>query len=90
MPSFPESLITWKSYLGLTITNLGKGAVLTARAAAFRDVPDGAVYGGVPARPHRQWLQEQAQLSRLRDLRNRRDPCASLPSRQVDEELDDC
>ena len=44
---------------------VGDGAVLLARAAAFRDVPPGAVYGGFPARPKRQWMAEQATLSRM-------------------------
>ncbi len=44
---------------------IGAGAVLLARAAAFRDVPDGAVYGGTPARPRRRWLAERAALGRL-------------------------
>ncbi len=51
---------------------IGRGATLLARAAAFRDVPDGEVYGGTPARPRRQWLKQQAVLNRL--VRTREDP----------------
>ncbi|MBJ94328.1 MAG: UDP-3-O-(3-hydroxymyristoyl)glucosamine N-acyltransferase [Rickettsiales bacterium] len=43
---------------------IGAGATLTARAAAFRNVPAGEVWGGVPARPHRTWLRQQATLAR--------------------------
>ena len=44
---------------------VGRGAVLLARAAAFRDVPDDAVYGGNPARPRNEWMRQQAVLHRL-------------------------
>lgn len=52
---------------------VGDGAVLLARAAAFRDVPAGTVYGGFPARPKRQWMAEQATLSRLVKSRQKPD-----------------
>lgn len=50
---------------------IGRGATLLARAAAFRDVPEGAVYGGTPARPRARWLKQQATLNRL--VRQRED-----------------
>ena len=66
---------------------VGAGAVLSARAAAFRDVPEGEVYGGFPARPHHLWLQEQAQLSQLRRSRKQRKATATT-ARQPEEEAD--
>jgi len=67
---------------------IGEGAVLSARAAAFRDVPAGAVYGGFPARPQRQWLEQQAHLSRLR--RPVRQATVGIPPSPTQEEHDDC
>lgn len=51
--------------------NIGSGVVLVARAAAFKDVPDGATVAGAPARPHREWLKSQANLQRLDGLREK-------------------
>lgn len=45
--------------------SVGDGATLAGLAAATRDAPPGATLGGVPGRPHRQWLREQAALARL-------------------------
>jgi len=67
---------------------VGAGAVLSARAAAFRDVPEGEVYGGFPARPHNLWLQEQAQLSQLRRSRRTQRKAKAAPARQPEEEAD--
>jgi UDP-3-O-[3-hydroxymyristoyl] glucosamine N-acyltransferase len=50
---------------------IGNGAVLSARAAAYRDVPDGVTVSGAPARPHREWLKANANLQRLDGLREK-------------------
>jgi len=51
--------------------SIGSGVVLAARAAAFKDVPDGATIAGAPARPHREWLKANANLQRLDGLRRK-------------------
>jgi len=48
---------------------IGSGVVLAARAAVFKDVPDGATVAGAPARPHREWLKANANVQRLDGLR---------------------
>ena len=50
---------------------IGSGVVLSARAAVFKDIPDGATMSGVPARPHRDWLKANANLQRLDGLREK-------------------
>lgn len=50
---------------------IGDGAVLAARAVAIKDLPDGALVSGYPARPHREWLKANANLNRLDELRRR-------------------
>jgi len=47
------------------------GVVAAARAAVFKDVPDGATVAGAPARPHREWLKANANLQRLDGLREK-------------------
>jgi UDP-3-O-[3-hydroxymyristoyl] glucosamine N-acyltransferase len=44
---------------------LGRGAVVGARSAVWRDVPPGLVVSGQPARPHREQLRAQAEAARL-------------------------
>jgi UDP-3-O-[3-hydroxymyristoyl] glucosamine N-acyltransferase len=44
---------------------IGEGAQIAARSAVYRDVPAGARWGGVRAKPLRQWLRELAMLERL-------------------------
>jgi UDP-3-O-[3-hydroxymyristoyl] glucosamine N-acyltransferase len=50
---------------------IGSGVVLSARAVAIKDVPDGVTLSGYPARPHRDWLKSQATLQRLDGLREK-------------------
>ena len=45
--------------------NVGKGAMLASRSTVYEDVPDGAIWGGFPARPKRQWMREVLVLRKL-------------------------
>lgn len=44
---------------------IGRRAVLAAGSAAATDIPDDARWGGVPARPIKEWLREMSVLRRL-------------------------
>ena len=44
---------------------IGAGAVVTAKAGLMKDVPPGERWGGVPAKPARQWMKETAALTKL-------------------------
>lgn len=51
--------------------DIGSGVILTARAVATKDVPDGVTLAGYPGRPHREWLKTNANIQRLDGLRQR-------------------
>jgi UDP-3-O-[3-hydroxymyristoyl] glucosamine N-acyltransferase len=44
---------------------VGKGAMLASRSTVYDDVPAGAVWGGFPAQPKRQWMREVLALRNL-------------------------
>jgi UDP-3-O-[3-hydroxymyristoyl] glucosamine N-acyltransferase len=44
--------------------SIGEGAQLAARSGVIQDVPEGARWGGLPAKPIRRWLRELAFLER--------------------------
>jgi UDP-3-O-[3-hydroxymyristoyl] glucosamine N-acyltransferase len=47
---------------------IGAHAMVLARSAVLKDIPDGAVVSGDPARPHREALRQQALVRQLPDL----------------------
>jgi UDP-3-O-[3-hydroxymyristoyl] glucosamine N-acyltransferase len=51
--------------------SIGDGAMVAAKSAVMKDVPDGGFVAGIPARPQREWLAANAALRRLSTLRNR-------------------
>jgi UDP-3-O-[3-hydroxymyristoyl] glucosamine N-acyltransferase len=44
---------------------VGKGAMLASRSTVYENVPAGAVWGGFPAKPKRQWMREVVALEKL-------------------------
>ena len=44
---------------------IGAGAVISAKSGLMRDVPAGERWGGIPAKPARDWMKEVAALARL-------------------------
>lgn len=44
---------------------IGAGAVVTAKAGLMKDIPAGEKWGGVPAKPAREWMKEVATIARL-------------------------
>jgi UDP-3-O-[3-hydroxymyristoyl] glucosamine N-acyltransferase len=50
---------------------IGDRVIVGAKSAVIKSVPDGAFVTGIPARPHREWLRDNATLHRLGSLRQR-------------------
>lgn len=50
---------------------IGAGAMVAARAGVMHDVPPGEVWGGVPAKPIRRWMREQAWLAKAISTRDK-------------------
>jgi UDP-3-O-[3-hydroxymyristoyl] glucosamine N-acyltransferase len=50
---------------------LGDRVLVDAKAAVYKSVPAGSRVGGIPAREHREWLRDSANLRRLESLRQR-------------------
>jgi len=49
---------------------IGTGARIAAAAGVMKNVPAGETWGGMPARPIRQWLKETAWLARMASRRS--------------------
>ena len=47
---------------------IGDRVTLTAQAGAIADIPAGEIWGGYPARPHREMLRTQAAAGKLPDI----------------------
>lgn len=47
---------------------IGDNCVFAARAGIISDVPAGSFYGGFPARPHKEWLRNEAGVRKIADL----------------------
>jgi UDP-3-O-[3-hydroxymyristoyl] glucosamine N-acyltransferase len=50
---------------------VGDNVVVTARGGVMKDLPDGVMVSGMPARPTREWTRANANLYRLDALRQR-------------------
>lgn len=50
---------------------IGSNALFAARSGITSNTPDGAFYGGFPARPHKEWLRLEASLRKVPEMLKR-------------------
>ena len=50
---------------------IGNNCTFAARAGIIGNVPDGQVWSGFPAQPHKDWLREEANLRKVGALLKR-------------------
>ena len=50
---------------------VGRGAMIAPQSGVHADIPNGQVYSGTPAIPHREWLKAVSVLRRLPEMREK-------------------
>ncbi len=50
---------------------IASGALVAAKAAVYKSLPEARMYSGIPARPHGEWMRSHANLARLDRLKER-------------------
>jgi UDP-3-O-[3-hydroxymyristoyl] glucosamine N-acyltransferase len=61
-----EDLVVLAARVGVVDhVKIGEGAQLAARSTVMRDIPPGVRWGGLPAKPVKQWLRELATIERF-------------------------
>lgn len=50
---------------------IASGALVAAKAAVYKSLPEATMYSGIPARPHREWMRSHANLARFDRLKER-------------------
>lgn len=61
--------VTFAGQVGSTgHIKVGNDCIFAARSGLIGDVPDGSFYGGFPARPHKEWLRQEAYNRKIPDL----------------------